>query len=167
MEIRMHGIYLVGKQKALIDVFAYSGKGLPGIEIKGPRKGLEQLREKFIYITRNRGLKIPLKKITLCVESKAFEDSCKGAQYSPLELPLLILFWNLCEFISIHNLQNCLCAGCISIEGKIQNMPLQDTEMVNFVDKNLIWITTLIKDSSPLPILPLEEILGSIPNLHY
>lgn len=172
MEIRMHGVYMVGKHKALIDLFGYCGKGLPGIEIKGPKKGLEQVKEKFIYLSRNRNLKIPLKKITLCVESKAFDDTPKGAHYALLELPLLLLFWNLCEFISIHNLQNCLSGGLISINGLIQSISIQNQEYQELSKKDLVLI--LSEKQQPqntqefeIPILPLEAILKDIPNLEF
>lgn len=173
MEIRMHGIYTIGQQKNVIDLFAYSGKGLPGIEIKGPKKGLEQLKEKFIYISRNRNLKIPMKKYTLCVEGKAHNDTGKGAQYSLLELPLLILFWNMCEFISIHNLHNCLSGGFVSINGRIQSVPIKNEEYGKFGIKNLVLIMpesafNKREDSFEYPpLIPLEEVLRPIPEMEY
>ena len=60
---------------------------------------------KFHYLSKQRKLKIPLKKYVICFEDQLLSLDQEG--FSNLELPCLLLFWALAEVIPIRNLENC------------------------------------------------------------
>ncbi|MBF0297583.1 MAG: hypothetical protein HQK51_02620 [Oligoflexia bacterium] len=126
METRIKGIYFSKKGPNIIDIYGYSSKGLPGIEIIGLGRKGQSIREKFIYISKCRKLAVPLKRYVLCIEDSdptlSLTNNSKlkdedGASW--LELPLLLLFWCLAGVVNVNNLEACLVAGKILVDGRI------------------------------------------------
>jgi hypothetical protein len=167
MQARIKSIYPIKSNYRLVNIFGYSSRGVPGLEIIGLGKIGRATKEKFLYLSRLYKLKLPVKRFVLCVEDDDVlkELSAESARW--LELPLLILFWSLAEQLAIHRLEDCLTAGKISVCGKVSFFPLEgeqllaSLERMEFYDQNLKWIAP---HNFSLPgeflHLPLEPLFG-------
>ncbi len=118
MQTQISAIYLTPKGTQEITLFGYATKSIPGIEIVGLKHFGKIIKEKFIFLSRSRNLKIPLKKYTLCCES--FPQDIDVINYVWLEFPLLLLYWSLSEQIKIKSLEQCYASGSITSQGEIQ-----------------------------------------------
>lgn len=142
------------------EIFGYSSRGVPGLEIVGLGGRGKNIKEKFIYFNKCYGLSLPPLRFVLCVEDN-FVTSNKEALYRWLELPFLIMYWSMANILPIQNLGNCLSSGQISATGDFI-LPDPDIfcreEMMSLLDDGHRLI------SHPIPgfskeILPLDEIL--------
>lgn len=161
MNGRIKAIYPYNGHIANADIFGYSSKGIPGIEIVGPGKNNRFLKEKLIYLSKIMNLKLPLQRYVICIEGDAKKISDHNSQ-NWLELPLLILFLYLTKQISIHKLDDCLASGTISINGIIR--PLNFKEYIDSYDqKKRKKLKFLAPSSYHFPEyirhIPLENIL--------
>ena len=68
METQLHSCYFTKKGPELVTLFGYSSKSIPGLEINGLGKYGKAIKEKIIFVTRTRGLQIPIKRFVLNVE---------------------------------------------------------------------------------------------------
>lgn len=102
-----------------VTLFGYTSKGLPGVEIHGiPSKG-KLIKEKMIYLTRALGLKVPLLRYCLCIDTKFIFDKSRRHQYFELEIPFLLMFWHLAGLLPIHKLDDCIVSGHFDIKGAL------------------------------------------------
>ncbi|MBF0359768.1 MAG: hypothetical protein HQK49_02100 [Oligoflexia bacterium] len=183
METRIKGVYLSKKGPSIIDIYGYSSKGLPGIDLIGIGRKGQNIREKFIYISKCRKLSIPLKRYALCIEDNCSIKLKDEDGIGWLELPLLLLFWCLAGVVSINNLERCFAAGKVMVDGKIvilrMNNSLLELLMNNNNNsssssdsENNSWNLFSIennKNAEEFKIygLPLDEILETIPDLYF
>ncbi len=68
METQLQTCYFTKKGPSLVTLFGYSTKSIPGLEINGLGKYRKAIKEKIVFVTRTRGLLIPLKRFVLNVE---------------------------------------------------------------------------------------------------
>ena len=74
------------------------------------------LKEKFIYLSREKKLKFPLKRFVLCVEGELESKKFKDEEYRFLELPLLMMLWSLTGHLPLEHLEDCFAAVAESIK---------------------------------------------------
>lgn len=70
MNTRIIAMYPCKGKFCTVEIFGYSTRGLPGLEIVGLGGSGRQLKEKLIYITRLQKVGLPLNRYVLCVEKK-------------------------------------------------------------------------------------------------
>jgi hypothetical protein len=118
----------------LCSIFGYTSNGLPGLEIVGKGPTYRVLKEKIIYITKERKLKIPLKRFVISLN---VEEDFPLKTTHQLELPVLILYWSLAGILNIQNLFSCLSLGRLDCSGSIElpNLDLEKIEeMSSFIE---------------------------------
>jgi hypothetical protein len=98
-------------------LFGYSSKGIPGIEIIGLGAHGRSIKEKFIFLVKSRGLKLPLRRFVLCVEGDM--KSIRDEEFRWLELPLFILLIELSGLIHFRELDQCISSGKIGVDGQV------------------------------------------------
>ncbi len=124
MNMRTKSLYPYAGQYCPVDIFGYASNGIPGIEIVGLGKYTRGVKEKFIYLSRERKLKFPMKRFVLCIEGEIEGKKFKEEEYRYLELPLLLMLWSLTGNLPLGNLEDCFAAGKISVEGEIHSLGL-------------------------------------------
>ncbi len=171
MNMRTKSLYPYGGQYCPVDIFGYASNGIPGIEIVGVGKYARSMKEKFIYLSREKKLKFPLKRFVLCVEGELEGKKFKEEEYRYLELPLLMMLWSLTGHLPLQQLEDCFASGKISIEGDVTALPLTENEQMQLSeifklsdDQSLKVIapntTKVYEDYYHLPIEGLMESLG-------
>jgi hypothetical protein len=132
--MRTKSLYPFAGQYCPVDIFGYSSNGIPGIEIVGVGRHARSMKEKFIYLSREKKLKFPLKRFVLCVEGDIEGKKFKDEEYRFLELPLLMMLWSLTGHLPLQALEDCFASGKISIEGEVTTLPLTDNEQMSLID---------------------------------
>lgn len=132
MNMRTKSMYPYGGVFCPVDIFGYASNGIPGIEIVGLGKYSRSMKEKFIYLSRERKLKFPLKRFVLCIEGEVEGKKFKEEEYRYLELPLLLMLWSLTGHLPLGHLEDCFASGKISVEGEVSSLtlPLQIQELL-------------------------------------
>lgn len=133
MNMRTKSLYPFGGQYYPVDIFGYSSNGIPGIEIVGMGKHARSMKEKFVYLSREKKLKFPLKRFVLCVEGELESKKFKDEEYRYLELPLLMMLWSLTGHLPLEKLEDCFAAGKISVEGIVSALPLSALQQENLI----------------------------------
>jgi hypothetical protein len=118
--IRMSSRYPFQGQTETADLFGYSTKGIPGIEIVGLGKYNRQTKEKFVYLLKERNIKLPLLRYVLCIEAEFEKKKFSNEEYRFLELPLFLMLLKLSDLIPIYDLTDCLASAKIHINGEIE-----------------------------------------------
>lgn len=132
--MRTKSLYPYAGQYCPVDIFGYASNGIPGIEIVGVGRYARSMKEKFIYLSREKKLKFPLKRFVLCVEGELEGKKFKEEEYRYLELPLLMMLWSLTGHLPLQQLEDCFAAGKISIEGEVTSLPLTEGEQLRLSD---------------------------------
>lgn len=149
----------------VINLFGYASKSFPGVEVNGMGKYGKSLKEKFIYLSKEMGIKIPIKRIVLCIEDEDQLTELSNDEKAWIELPLLILFLSLIEHISIGKLDDCFSMGKVSVVGNIIQFEM-DIEQFSDVLKinkmeNLKYICTNFLDvPHNLKIIELDKLIN-------
>lgn len=130
METQIKAYYHTNGGLKLITLFGYATKGVPALEINGVGKYSRNIKEKLIYLTRNRQLSIPLRRFVICVDinelSASEIDSLKW-----LEFPLLLIYWYLAGLIPIGKLDNCIAGGWLKTNGEIYQLSQSEARFQN------------------------------------
>jgi predicted ATPase with chaperone activity len=158
MEMMIKGLIKRKKIYKSVNIFSYSTNGLPGLEIKIGNKHSKILKEKLVYITRKSNIQIPIKRYVICVES----DDLRKEDIQYLELPILILYLTLANYLKISKLEDCLCGGRISLEGVIRPVVISGEYLTHFKNSKKKWkiiSNNSQKEYSGLLNLPVEEII--------
>lgn len=150
MNLRTKSLMPFGGIYYPVDLFGYVSHGLPGIEIVGLGKYGRNLKEKFIYLTREKNLKVPKRRFVLCVEGELEGKKFNNEEYRYLELPLLLMLWSLSGHLPFKNFDDCFTSGKISIDGK--------WELLNLNSKLLEQLPDLldVKEIDDLKIITSE-----------
>lgn len=119
METQIYSYVQTPKGAKVITIFGYATRGVPGIEISGCGKLSKNIKEKLIYMTRVRKLKLPTKRFVICVDLNDLEFDLPQSELKWIEFPMLLMFWYLAGFIPIKKLDDCVCAGWIDTRGDI------------------------------------------------
>lgn len=134
--MRTKSFYPFAGQYHPVDIFGYSTKGIPGIEIVGLGKYGRGVKEKFIFLSREKKLKFPMKRYVLCVEGEIEGKKFQEEEYRYLELPLLLMLWSLTGNLQVNHLDDCLAIGKIAVTGEVTGMNLDD-ERINYFNELL------------------------------
>ena len=105
----------------IVNLFGYTTKGLPGLEIIGLPKNGRMLKEKLIYLIRKEQLVIPQRRYVLCLER--CQDFHREDDLRWLEMPFMVLYLTLSGILPLQQLENCFSAGLLSLEGKCVDYP--------------------------------------------
>lgn len=122
MEIKLNSFLPCQSTYKKIEVFGYNSKSQPGLEITGINGRGKTIKEKFIFLSKKRKLRYPLKRFVLCVEGENL-DKC---QLDYLELPLLICFWSMANLLPLKRLDNCYASAKVSLDGEINHWEAPD-----------------------------------------
>ncbi|MDO9181771.1 MAG: hypothetical protein Q7U04_05155 [Bacteriovorax sp.] len=134
MNMRTKSLYPYAGQFCPVDIFGYASNGIPGIEIVGVGRYARSMKEKFVYLSRERKLKFPLKRFVLCVEGEVEGKKFKEEEYRYLELPLLMMLWSLTGHLPLAQLEDCFAAGKISVEGEVTSLDLSESQQMELSD---------------------------------
>ena len=134
MNMRTKSLYPYAGQFCPVDIFGYSSNGIPGIEIVGVGKHARSMKEKFIFLSRQKNLKFPLRRFVLCVEGELEGKKFKEEEYRYLELPLLMMLCSLTGHLPLQQLEDCFAAGKISVEGEVSALILSQSEQLRLAD---------------------------------
>lgn len=147
-------------------LFAYSSKSLPSIEIVGMGKRGKIIKEKIIYWFKKRNIRLPSKRYVLCLETFQrlnFEDE-ESIRW--LELPSVILLLVLGDMLQLLQSDQCFCAGRLGLEGEYY-FPTQELNLIEvekqLMGKNIMHIYTNHRDaflkSNIRGVIDMEEML--------
>lgn len=172
MNMRTKSLYPYAGQYCPVDIFGYASNGIPGIEIVGLGKYSRQMKEKFIYLSREKKLRFPLKRFVLCIEGEVEGKKFKEEEYRYLELPLLIMLWSLTGHLPLGHLEDCFASGKISVEGDVSalfltaNQQEQLSEMFKLDENQTLKIIgpssmAVVTDHYHLPVEGLFESLST------
>lgn len=154
----------------VIKIFGYSTKAVPGLEIHGLGKYGQLIKQKFIYITRERGIKVPAKKFVVCLEQNDLTKNLELDDVRWLEFPLLLVYWYLAEIIPIKTLEDCLCSGHVNTAGRIVHHDCHEhiekyLKDLGHTDLKLISISK--KSFEEYFLIETEQLLKDIPALKF
>ena len=122
MEIKINALVLNRNNYQWCEVFGYTSKGQPGIEIIGLGTRGRAIKEKLTYLSKRRKLTFPVLRFVICVEG----DNLDKADIEYLELPILMAFWSMARVVPIQRLDQCFCSGKVSLEGEIDYLAISD-----------------------------------------
>lgn len=100
--------------KEVFSVFGYATRSVPGLEINGLGKYGKAIKEKIIFITRQKSLQIPLMRFIINIEAEEMDHTTA----SMLEYPILLTYWKLAGLIKA-DLGNCLAVGALTPSGMV------------------------------------------------
>lgn len=153
MGTSLYGVLPFGKQLKIVEVFGYSTKGIPGVEIVGLKNLARPIREKFVYIGKTKDVDCPLRRYVLCVESSLDNDKFTEDELRHLEFPLLLLYWSLAGVVQIGNLNDCFASGRVDPHGVLR--PFQ------FPNDALCWLAAK-SERRPIRLLAPKDL--ELPN---
>lgn len=159
---RLKALYPGHDKLGELEIFGYCSKGMPGVEIVGLGTLGRSIKEKLIFLSRQFGIKIPLKRYVLCIDlplelkkEKSFEN-CRW-----LELPILILFWTLSGKLELENLDDCIAIGKVQVNGTIICPELTSYKSEGNPADSKILAPSFVSIPKSSYLIPLEELLNS------
>lgn len=174
METQIKSYIMTKKGIKLITIFGYATKSVPGLEINGVGKLAKNIKEKLIFITRTRKLKMPTKKFVICIDLNDLEEELKPHELKWLEFPILLLFWYLAGHIPIRSLEDCLCTGWIHPRGDIYQTYLPQIiksllqEKLNPVEmKEVKIVSCIVEDQGEFLVIDSDMLLEHIGKLKF
>ncbi len=132
MEIKINALVLNRNNYQWCEVFGYTSKGQPGIEIIGLGSRGRSIKEKLTYLSKRRKLTFPVLRFVICVEGENLEK----ADVEYLELPILLAFWSMANIVPIKRLDQCFCSAKVSLEGEIQYLSISSQVWIK-IEQNL------------------------------
>lgn len=155
-------VVIPGNQKNHVcEIFGYSTRGIPGLEVVGLGGKGKSIKEKFIYFNKRYKIPIPPRRFVLCVDDQLLLTSKEGL-YRWLELPFLIMYWSMAGVVPIENLSNCLCSGTLSATGHVETLETETFmtgEVRELVENGYNVIAKSGESKLFENIIPLEEII--------
>lgn len=165
METQLHSCYFTKKGPVLITLFGYATKSVPGLEINGIGKYGRSIKEKIVFVTRTRGLQIPLKRFVLNVELTDELGDLESSSVKWLEYPLLLHYWFLAGLLPISKLDNCLAVGSLSPSGLVEE-PLTDL-VVDLCEQNSIHLISSTAPGGSQGCIDGKDLFGGIAGLEF
>ncbi len=166
METQLQTCYLTKKGPVLITLFGYATKSVPGLEINGIGKYGKSIKEKIVFITRSRGLQIPLKRFVLNVETSDDLGDLEGSSIRWIEYPLLVHYWFLAGILPITKLDNCLALGSLTPSGAVCE-PI-DEFVIDLCDQHkLHLISSCSKLETEQNVINGKDLFGQVTNLDF
>jgi hypothetical protein len=157
-----------GQSIELVELFGYTTKGIPGLEIIGLGAASRQIKEKLIFIARSRNYKLNHRRFVLCLES--YELSSSAMKYESvqwLELPLFVLTMTLAGIFPFFQLSNSFCAGRIDLNGEIEDWKYSQSFLEAHKDEMKKSIILMNDQSLSVnkPVILLNEFYSASPDL--
>lgn len=166
METQLQTCYFTKKGPALVTLFGYSTKSVPGLEINGLGKYGKSIKEKIVFVTRSRGLQIPLKRFVLNAEITDELGDLESGSVKWLEYPLLLHYWYLAGLLPISKLDNCLAVGSLTPSGTIEE-PIGEM-VIDLCERNqLHLIASTDGIESPMGVIDGKDLFGAITQLEF
>lgn len=165
METQLQTCYFTKKGPALVTLFGYSSKSIPGLEINGLGKYGKAIKEKIVFVTRTRQLQIPLKRFVLNVEITDDLGDLESSSVKWLEYPLLLHYWYLAGLLPIRKLDNCLAVGSLSPSGEVVE-PINKS-VVELCDENDLHLISSNDVESPNGTIDGKDLFGMITQLQF
>ena len=166
METQLQSCYFTKKGPNLVTLFGYATKSVPGLEINGLGKYGRAIKEKIVFVTRSRQLKIPLKRFVLNVEITDDLGGLESSSVKWLEYPLLLHYWFLAGLLPITKLDNCMAVGSLTPSGEVEE-PL-DSSVVDLCEQNeLHLIASSPNIESPNGIIDGKDLFGEMTQLSF
>lgn len=170
MDKFIRGVFNKGKEIEMVDIFGYSTKGLPGLELNGFGVLGKNIKEKIIYLTKKNRVKIPLNRYVICADFDKMPKSFDGQKMNWLELPVIILYWVLAGKLDIRNPDQCVSGGRIFIDNKIEVLEFNPSKMGfnNFLknDPKFLFCDDYMDDKS-VKVLPIDVLLQSVSKFNF
>jgi hypothetical protein len=166
METQLQSCYFTKKGPHLITLFGYSTKSVPGLEINGLGKYGKSIKEKIIYVTRTRGLQVPLKRFILNVEISDELGDLESSSIKWLEYPLLLHYWFLADLLPISKLDNCLALGSLNPSGLIEEM-ITDSVLHLCHDNHLHLISSTHTARDIYGVIDGKDLFGHVTQLDF
>jgi hypothetical protein len=165
METQLQTCYFTKKDPMIITLFGYSTKSIPGLEINGIGKFGKSIKEKIIFITRTRGLQIPLQRFVLNVDISDDVGDLESQSIRWLEYPLLLHYWFLAGLLPISKLDDCLAVGSLSPSGVVEE-PI-DARVIDLSTKHSLHLISSRGIESPQGYIDSKDLFGAIANLEF
>jgi hypothetical protein len=173
MVTKIKSLMIHNHHMTFIDIFGHTSKGIPGIEIIGLGSYGRILKEKLIFFGKRRKLTYPPFRYVLCLDTFPLDESLLSPSSSSFQqnkewcdLSFFILFWFLAGHLSIHQLNNCLCFGKMSIDGTII-LPHPDHSIFQFASEKMSPSLALESAENPLLFVgPLSIYQQLFPFIH-
>lgn len=166
METQLQTCYLTKKGPVLITLFGYATKSVPGLEINGIGKYGKQIKEKIVFVTRSRGLQIPLKRFVLNVETSDDLGDLEGSSIKWIEYPLLLHYWYLAGILPISKLDNCFAIGSLSPSGSVCE-PI-DELVIRLCENHKLHLISSCRDLDlEQSIIDGKDLFGQVTNLEF
>jgi hypothetical protein len=166
METQLQSCYFTKKGPALVTLFGYATKSVPGLEINGLGKFGKGIKEKIVFVTKTRSLQIPLKRFVLNVEICEELGDLEGASVKWLEYPLLLHYWFLAGLLPIRKLDNCLALGSLNPSGLVEE-PFTIAILNLCQEHNLHLISSNAGIETPMGIIDGKDLFGQIAQLEF
>lgn len=165
METQLQSCYFTKKGPHLITLFGYATKSVPGLEINGLGKYGRAIKEKIVFVTRTRGLQIPLKRFVLNVELSDELGDLESGAVKWLEYPLLLHYWFLAGLLPISKLDNCCAIGSLAPSGLVEE-PLCD-DVVKLCEGNELHLISSRPLNTPGGVIDGRDLFGSVTQLEF
>lgn len=165
METQLQTCYFTKKGPALVTLFGYATKSVPGLEINGLGKYGKAIKEKIVFVTRARHLQIPLKRFVLNVDMTDDLGDLESASVKWLEYPLLLHYWFLAGLLPISKLDNCLAIGSLSPSGEVME-PICDS-VLSLCESHQLNLISSTEVSNHIPIIDERDLLGALPEISF
>lgn len=166
METQLQSCYFTKKGPTIVTLFGYATKSIPGLEINGIGKYGRTIKEKIVFITKTRGLQIPLKRFVLNVELTDDLGDLESSSVRWLEYPLLLHYWFLAGLLPISKLDNCLAVGSLTPSGIVEE-PITNLIVELCDEYNLHLISSTGDVNSPNGVIDGKDLFGAITNLDF
>ncbi len=127
MQAQINMIIPNGSKHTLGEIFGYSTRGIPGLEVVGLGKRGRLLKEKLNFVNKRADIRVPAKRYVICIDNEIIEK-IEHKSFRWLELPTLLLYWSLAEIIQVSNLDMCLCGGTLSTSGEIKSFHMTKSD---------------------------------------
>jgi hypothetical protein len=166
METQLQSCYFTKKGPALITLFGYATKSVPGLEINGLGKYGKSIKEKIVFVTRTRQLPIPLKRFVLNVEISDELGDLESSSVKWLEYPLLLHYWFLAGLLPISKLDNCFALGSLNPSGEVVEPISRD--VVELCEEHALHLISSSQDiDTAQGYIDGKELFGSIADLKF
>lgn len=165
METQLQTCYFTKKGPALITLFGYATKSVPGLEINGLGKYGKAIKEKIVFVTRTRQLQIPLKRFVLNAELTDDLGDLESSSVKWLEYPLLLHYWFLAGLLPISKLDNCFAIGSLAPSGEVLE-PI-DPNVVNLCEKHHLHLIASKTVATPNGVIDGKDLFGQITELRF
>ncbi len=166
METQLQSCYFTKKGPTLVTLFGYATKSVPGLEINGLGKFGKGIKEKIVFVTKTRGLQIPLKRFVLNAEISDDVGDLEGSSVRWLEYPLLLHYWFLAGLLPISKLDNCLALGSLNPSGLVEEPYTADVLNLCLIN-NLHLISSHAGIETEMGIIDGKDLFGSIAQLDF